>query len=344
MKRKILIFSLLIIILCTGCSNKKEKSELNVLNWSSYIPNEIIVDFEKETNIKVNYGTYSSNEECLAKVSSAKKGTYDLIFPSDYMIEIMKSRELIEPLEKNKLENISNLNRSYLGLEYDALNEYSLPFIATSTLISVNTDEIKDEITSYNDLLNPKYKNQIVLIDDQRIIIGMALLALGYDMNSTEEQELNEAKKWLEQLKPNLKAYDSDSPKNFLISKEANIAVLWNAEGALASQENSSIKNIFPKEGVALSIDNFAIPVGAKNKEELYKFIDYILRPNVMQKIIESYPYKSVNTGTDVLIKDTYYGLEPASNIPDEVIKSGYFVKNIGSDIKAYDKIWAEIK
>ena len=342
MKNKFVLV-LFILILCTGCINNNSVRKVNILNWSSYIPDEVILDFEKEYGIEVNYSTYSSNEELLAKVSSAKSGTYDLIFPSDYMIEIMKNRDMLEMLDKSKLSNYDNLNENYLSLEYDVGNIYSLPFIAASTVISVNRDEIKDEINSYNDLLNSNYKNQIVLIDDQRIIIGMALLANGYNMNSTNEEELEIALEWLKKLKDNIKAYDSDSPKNFLISREANIAVLWNAEGALASIENKSIENIYPIEGVALSVDNFAILKNAKNQEEAYEFIDYILEPDVMKKIIESYPYKNVNKETDKLLSDNYKN-NIASNIPDYVMNDGYFVKNIGTSIKYYDKIWINIK
>lgn len=337
--KKILI--ILLVVLCTGCNNDQE--QLNVLNWTSYIPDSIIRDFEKETGIKVNYSTYSSNEELLAKVSNAKEGTYDLIFPSDYMIEIMKDRKLLEKIDKSKLTNINNLNSNYLNLEYDVNNEYSLPFIAASTVISVNKEKIKEDITSYNDLLNPKYKDEIVLIDDQRIIIGMALLANRFDMNSTDPDELEIAEEWLLKLKPNLKAYDSDSPKNFLIFEEASIAVLWNAEGAIAKQENSNIENIFPKEGFALSIDNFAILKNSENQEEAYKFIDYILRPEVMKEIINSYPYKNINKETDKILDDDYLN-NNAANISDETLKNGIFVKNIGSNIKLYDRIWANIK
>ena len=337
MKKLILLF---LVLLLTGCTDNRE---LNILNWSSYIPDEVIKEFEVKTNIKVNYSTYSSNEELLAKLSSAKIGTYDLIFPSDYMVEIMRERNLIEKIDYSKLNNLSNINSTYLNLKYDINNEYSIPFIAATTLISVNKDIIKDDIKSYNDLLNPKYKNEIVLIDDQRIIIGMALLANGYYMNSCDPNELEVAKEWLLKLKDNLKAYDSDSPKNFLITKEASIAVLWNAEAALAKQENSNIVNIFPNEGFALSIDNFAIPKNASNKDELYKFIDYILDPYVMKKIIESYPYKNINKKTDMLLDDKYLN-NNASNIDDNVIKKGIFVNNIGESIKLYDKIWAYIK
>ena len=342
MKKKFLLI-IIIVMLCCGCSFNEDVRQLNILNWSSYIPNEVILDFEKETGIEVNYGTYSSNEELLAKISVAKEGTYDLIFPSDYMVEIMISRGLIQEMKTYRLDNIDNLNLNFLNKEYDLGNKYTLPFIAASTVIAVNRDVISDDINSYNDLLNSKYKNEIVLIDDQRIIIGMALLANGYDMNSTNSGELEVAKNWLLKLKENLKAYDSDSPKNFLISGEASIAVLWNAEGALASMENSSIENIFPKEGVALSIDNFAIPNGAKNIDELYEFIDYILRDDVMAKIIESYPYKTVNVASEEMLSDEYLN-NSAANISDDVFNSGLFVKNIGSNIGMYDRIWAEIK
>jgi len=341
MKRIIYLF--LIVFLLTGCDKDTNQRQLNVLNWSSYIPSSVIIDFENETGIDVNYGTYSSNEECLAKVSVAKEGTYDLIFPSDYMVEIMKSRNIIEKMDISRLKNVDNLNKHYMNMEYDINNDYTLPFLAASTVISVNRDIIHDNINSYNDLLKSEYRGEIVLIDDQRIIIGMALLANGFDMNSVNEVELRIAKNWLIKLKENLKAYDSDSPKNFLISKEASIAVLWNAEGALASMENSSIENIFPEEGVALSIDNFAIPKGAKNKDELYMFIDYILRPEVMAKIIENYPYKNVNIETEKYLDSNYLDNE-AANIEIDVMENGFFVKNIGDNVKLYDKIWAQIK
>ena len=340
MKKIILV--LFILLFTCGCGNNDGRV-LNVLNWSSYIPNEVISDFSKESGIKVNYSTYSSNEELLAKISSSKEGTYDLIFPSDYMLEVMIRREMLDTMDTSELENFNNLNENYLGLEYDKNNEYSIPFIAASTVISYNREVIKDDIISYNDLLNPKYKNEIVLIDDQRIIIGMALLANGFDMNSVDEDELEIAKNWLKELRKNLKAFDSDSPKNFLITKEASIAVLWNAEGALANMQNSNIKNIFPLEGFALSIDNFAIPKGAKNKSEIYEFIDYILRPEVMAKIVSSYPYKNLNKETDLLLDESYLN-NNAANIPDIIMGEGIFVKNIGDKVKLYDQIWAEIK
>lgn len=340
MNKKLLLI-LVSLFFITGCGKKQE--EINVLNWSSYIPDSVIRDFEKSTNIKVNYTSYSSNEELLAKISTSKKGTYDLIFPSDYMVELMIKRNLIEKLDKSQLHNIGNLNENYLNLDYDKSNKYSLPFLLASTVIAINRDNIKDDIRSYEDLLNSKYKDEIVMLDDQRIVIGAALLALGYDMNSTNPQELLKASEYLIKLKNNIKLFDSDSPKNYLISKEVNIGLIWNAEAALAVKDNKNIDIVYPSNGMAISIDNYCIVKGAKNKENTYRFIDYLLQADVMAKIISDYPYKNVNKKSEMLLDSDYLN-NKAANIPDNVIKNGIFVKNIGDKITLYDKTWARIK
>jgi spermidine/putrescine-binding protein len=337
-----IIIVILLVTFCCGCS-KSSVRKINVLNWSSYIPDTVIKDFEDETGIIVNYQTYSSNEELLAKISGARRGTYDLIFPSDYMVILMRKRGIIQKLDKSRVSNYKNLNSNYLGLDYDKNNNYSLPFLAATTLIAYNSKNIKDNITSYNDLLNSNYKNNIVILDDQRTIIGIALLANGYDMNSTKDSELEVAKKWLLKLKPNLKAYDSDSPKTFLISRECDIGLLWNAEAAMTMQENKDIKVVYPKEGLIRSIDNFVIPKGGKHRKDIYKFINYLLRAEVMKKIIDAYPYKNVNSETSKLL-DVNYLNNKAANVSDSLMRDAYEVKNIGKNIAKYDKLWAEIK
>ena len=255
----------------------------------------------------------------------------------------MKSIGLLQELDKSKLDNYKNIDSNYLNLSYDSNNRYSLPFVLATVLIAVNRDVISDEVSSYSDLLDSKFKNEIVLLDDQRIVIGMGLLALGYDMNSTNTKEIDEAREFLLELKKNVKAFDSDSPKNFLITGEASIAVIWNAEAALAKKANPNIEIIYPDEGMALSVDNFAILKGSKNTSEAYQFIDYILDGKVMSKIIEAYPYKNVNKDASKYLSSWYLD-NPAANISSDIIRNGFFVKNIGNKIKLYDKTWALIK
>ena len=128
-----------------------------------------------------------------------------------------------------------------------------------------------------------------------------------------------------------------------MITKETKIGVIWNAEAALAMNEVPTLEVVYPEEGFNISVDNFAIPVNAKNLDNAYKFIDYILRPDIMQKIIEEYPYKNLNIKTQELLSPTYLN-NIASNIPDSYFNRGIFVKNIGAGILAYDKAWVSIK
>ena len=332
---KKIILSLFILILLTGCKNNTyENGEVNVLNWSSYIPTDVISDFEKEYNIKVNYGTYSSNEELLAKITSSKEGTYDLIFPSDYMVELMIKKDIIQKIDKNKITNYNNIDKIFLNQSYDKSNEYSLPFVAATVVIVVDRDNIKDDITSYNDLLNEKYKNNIVLLDDQRIIIGVSLLASGYNMNETNEYKLNIAKDWLLDIKDNVKAFDSDSPKTFLITNEVDLGIMWNAEATLAKNYNKNIEIIYPKEGHAISMDNYVIAKNAKNVDNAYLLIDYLLRNDISKRIVEDYPYISTNKNINNM---SNYEL-------NKIFSNGNYVENIGSSISLYDKLWADIK
>ena len=330
---KKILFFLIGLLLITGCTNKST-NQLNVLNWTSYIPDDVISDFEEEYNIKVNYGTYSSNEELLAKLSSSKKGTYDVVFPSDYMVSLMKEKKMLNKINKKRFSNYDNINPLFLKQEYDSKNNYSLPFLLATSVLAVNTEHIKENIEGYKDLLNKKYENDIVLIDDQRIIIGACLQVNGYDINDTNDKHLEEAKKFFLKMKPNVKAFDSDSPKTFLMTGEVNIGLLWNAEALLAQEYNPHIKIIYPKDGYALSMDNYCIVKGSKNVDNAYLFIDYLLRDDIAKRIVAEYPYIATNRNVSQM----------SNKKLKKILKNGSYIRNIGSSIKKYDKTWAKMK
>ena len=332
-KFSLLILLLICSLLLTGCNSKNNKQVVNVLNWSSYIPDEVIKDFEKETGIKVNYGTYSSNEELLAKLSSSKDGTYDVVFPSDYMVELMINKNMLSKLDTSRLTNYKNIDKVFLKQSYDKNNSYSLPFLLATSVIAYNSENVND-IYDYRDLAREDYKNDIVLLDDERITIGAFLQALGYDINDYNDNHLEEAYQFYNSFKDNIKAFDSDSPKSFLITNETNIGVLWNAEAILARDQNPNIIIVYPNSGYALSMDNYVITKGATNVDNAYKFIDYLLRDEVCQKIIDDYPYISTNKNT--------------SNYSDEelkeILENGSYIKNVGENIKKFDRLWAKMK
>lgn len=332
-KYRLLIILIVCSILVTGCSNSSNKKVVNVLNWSSYIPDEVIKDFEKETGIKVNYGTYSSNEELLAKLSSSKEGTYDVVFPSDYMVELMIGKNMLEKIDTKRLKNYKNIDKVFLNQSYDRDNNYSLPFLLATSVIAYNGEKVND-IYDYRDLARKKYKNEIVLLDDERITIGAFLQAIGYDINDYNDKHLEEAYEFYNSMKDNIKAFDSDSPKSFLITEETSIGVLWNAEAILARDHNPSIIIVYPTSGYALSMDNYVIAKGAKHVEYAYQFIDYLLRDEVCQKIIDDYPYISTNKNT------SNYSEEELK----EILKNGSYIKNVSRNIKKFDRLWAKMK
>ena len=310
-----------------------DSKALNVLNWTSYIPTEVIKAFEQETGIKVNYGTYSSNEELLAKLTSSQPGTYDVVFPSDYMVDLLISKNMLAPLDHTKLKNEQNLNPLFLHQPYDEENEYSLPFLLATTVFLYDSTKI-DRLTSYKDLQNESLRNNLVLLDDQRIIIGAMLNAVGYNMNDTHADHLNESLEFFNKIKPNIKAFDSDSPKTFFITKEVDAGLVWNAEATLAIDENPDLKISYPAEGFTLSQDNYVILKDSKNLDAAHQFINFLLRDDISQAIVDEYPYISPN--------------KSVASLPDNeleiIFKNGSFVQNVGADIKAFDKLWAKYK
>lgn len=310
-----------------------ETKSLNVLNWTSYIPDDVISDFEKESGIKVNYSTYSSNEELLAKISSAAPGTYDVIFPSDYMVELMIYRDMLEPLDSSRLSNLENINKKFLNQPYDSKNEFSLPFLLATSVLAYDSTKV-ERISSYRDLLDKNLKNNIILLDDQRIVIGAFLNAEGYSANDTDDAHLEKAYDFYQELKPNIKAFDSDSPKTFFITGEVDVGLVWNAEAILAQGENKNIKISYPAEGFTLSMDNYTIVKGAKNPDGAYEFINYLLRDDICARIVEEYPYISTNKNIESL---------PEPEL-DEILSRGTYIENVGTDIKKFDKLWARIK
>ena len=329
---------------CGSSSSAGENGTINIYTWTEYIPDSVIDKFEKETKIKVNVSTFSSNEDMLAKVKSEEEGAFDLIQPSDYMVEQMATQGMLEKLDTSKLTNLSNIGEQYLNPSYDPGNNYSVPYLGGVEAIAVNTAMVSDEIVSYSDLFDPKYANQVVLLDDFRAVIGMTARSLGYSMSTTDRDELAEIKTKLLSIKPNVKLYDSDSPKSALISGECSLASVWSAEVALAMDEVSSIKVVYPEEGAYLFMDNWAIPKGAKNIDGAMQFINFMLDAENMSMVLAEFPYMCPNAEAIALMGDEY-AANLAKNPPADVIAKGEYIKNLDTDTLAiYDQMWTELK
>lgn len=324
-------------------ANSGPKEVLNVFNWSEYLPQSVIDKFEQTYNIKVNYSTFSSNEEMLAKLM-AGGGKYDIAVASDFMVEILKKQKLIKEIDKTELPNMANIGSQFLNLPFDRGNKYSVPYMWLAGIIAYDSSKVKDgDITSYKDLWKPEFKNSLTVLDDERIIIGITLKMLGYSLNETSPEALQKAKAALKKLQANIKSYDSDSPKTSLINGEAKAIFAWGAEASLARRENPHVKYVLPKEGLFLQQDNLVIPKDAKNLKAAELFMNFIMNPEISAEISHYFPYGNPNVSAYRYI-DKSIMEDTAVYPPEAAVKKGEYLKDIGSFVTKFDKIWSEVK
>jgi spermidine/putrescine transport system substrate-binding protein len=276
----------------TATAQAAEK--LNIYCWSEYIPQDVIDDFSKETGIKVSVENYASNEEMLAKLG-AGGGSFDIIQPSEYVVEALVKEKLLRPLDKKAIPNLKNIDPKFLNMSFDPGNKYSVPFMAGTVGIAINTELVKDDIKSFSDVFKPANKGKIVVLDDAREIVSWALLSKGIPVNDVSDKNLEKAKGVLADWIPLIKVYDSDSPKTALLNGDVAIGVVWGGEGAILLNENKKFRWVIPAEGTHLFIDSLAIPKTAKNFANAEKFMNYILQPEVSKKISEAFPYLNPN-------------------------------------------------
>jgi spermidine/putrescine transport system substrate-binding protein len=317
--------------------------ELYLYIWSEYIPDEVVENFTKETGIKVNISNYDSNEAMYAKIKLAGEG-YDLIVPSSDYVGLMRRQDMLLPLDKSKLTNFANLAKKFTDQPFDPDNTFSVPYMWGSTAIAVNTaTEEGKAVTSFEDLWNPALKGHLLLPNDVREVFTIALKTLGYSLNDTDPAHLEQAFEKLKSLIPAVRVFDSDSPKQALLSGEVSVGVVWNGEAFVANQENPEIKYIYPAEGYSLWLDSLCIPKGAKNLDEAHAFLNYLLRPDVAAAISTEMGYSTPNAKAsefipeDVRTNDIVY--------PSEAIAArGEFLDDIGEAMNTYEEYWVKLK
>ena len=278
-------------LVLSGCGSKET---LNLYSWADNFDEEVIEEFEKQFKVKVNYDVFSNNEELLAKIQ-AGGAKYDLIQPSDYMVATMIQLGLLEELNKANIPNEANINQAFRNPSYDPGSKHSIIYTWGVTGIAYNKKYVKENIQSWSDLWNSKYKGKVVLLDDSREVLGMGLKKLGFSNSSKDEKQIQQAANDLKALLPNLLAFDTDNIKQKMIAEEAWIGTVWSGDAAVIAAENKDVAFVVPKEGGTIWADTFAIPKGAKNKELAEKFINFILDPQISAKNYESIGYSNPN-------------------------------------------------
>jgi spermidine/putrescine transport system permease protein len=314
--------------------------ELNLFAWSEYVPQSVIDGFTKETGIKVNYETYSSNEEMLSKLL-AGAAHYDLIQPSDYTAEALIKAHKLAPLDGTKIPNVSNILPEFRDMPGDPGGKFTIPWMTGTVGIVVNTDKIKEPIKGYADVFQGKYNGRIISVNDNRELVSWALAALNKPINDITPQSLAAAKPLLTKWIQLIKVFDSDSPKTALINGDVDLGVVWSGEAALCYNTDKKFAYVLPAEGAHRFVDTLAIPATARHKDAAMQFMNYILRPEVSKLISDKFPYTNPNGEARKLLSPEQLA-NPAS-YPKEDQKLGLF-RDIGKRSADIDQLVTDIK
>lgn len=327
-----------------GGTENKEEPVLNLFCWTEYVPQSVIDAFTAKTGIKVNMQNYESNEEMLQKLTSGG-GKYDLIQPSDYMIEAMSKAGYLRPIDKAAVPNLKNIAPEFLNKSFDPGNKYSVPWMAGTVGIMVNTELVKDDIKGYKDVFQDKYKGKIITLDDARELVSWSLAAQDIDVNEITPETLEKSRELLETWIPLIGAYDSTSPKDALLKGNMAIGIVWNGEGGyiLRDDKSGKFKWILPEEGTHLFIDSLAIPKSAKHPKNAELFMNFILQPEINKMVWDEFPYLNPNAEGRKLLTPEQLA-NKAAFPPDDVVAKMPIFRDIGDQATRVDEIISELK
>ncbi|MDR1611147.1 MAG: spermidine/putrescine ABC transporter substrate-binding protein [Planctomycetota bacterium] len=316
---------------------------LHIYTWSDYFDPDVIAAFEDRYDCRVSIDYFDSNEAMYAKIK-AGAGGYDLITPSSYMSAVMRKQDLLVPMDHSLLPNLVNMDRAFTALTEDPELAYSVPYTRTVSGVGYNRERLGEVVEkSWGIFARDDLSRRMTMLNDLRETIGAALKHLGYSLNTTNEEELEEAGKLLLGWKRNLAKFEVDEAKIGLGSGEFHVIHGYNGDVALIMEENEGIGFFVPEEGSSLASDDFVILKGAANPELSHAFINYMLDPEVALRNMEGIFYYMPNPAA-VEMLDSGFRDSPAFALPDAVLAKCEVIRDLGADNALYVKIWDMVK
>lgn len=317
-----------------------------VYNWGEYLDPEVITMFEAETGIDVIYEEYETNEIMYPKIKSGAIA-YDVVCPSDYMIQRLRENDLLAEINFDNVPNIKNIGKTYLekSREFDPENLYSVPYCWGTVGILYNKAMVDEPIDSWSVLWDPKYKDNILMQDSVRDAFAVALKELGYSLNSSDLDELTEAKDLLIKQKPLVQAYVIDQVRDKMIGNEAALGVIYSGEAIYTKTENPNLEYVVPKEGSNMWIDSWVIPKNAEHKENAEAFINFLCRPDIALMNFNYITYSTPNTEARKMIEDDAIRNNPVAFPDDTVLNRCETFRYLGDKVdQTYNELWNKVK
>ena len=340
MKKTILALAVLALLCCPLLALANET--IYVYNWGDYIDEAVLDMFTEETGIEVVYSMYETNEDMYARIANGGE-SYDVIFPSDYMIERMIQENLLQKINWENIPNVANIDPRFTHESYDPNFEYSVPYTWGTMGILYNTETVEEAPTSWQVLMDDTYMMDMLMLNSPRDTLAIALVMCGHDLNSVDPAELQDAKNLLIEQKPLVLAYVVDEVKDKMIGGEASVALVWSGDATYCMSENDALDYVVPEEGSNIFYDSICIPANARNVSGAEKFIDFLCRADIAAMNYEYVGYAIPNTAAIELLGAEEYNASPVNNPPQEVLDKCEVFKYLGDDTKLYDQIWTEI-
>jgi spermidine/putrescine transport system substrate-binding protein len=325
----------------TPTTAKPEAKQLNFYNWTDYIADDTIPNFQKRTGIKVTYDNYSSNDELFAKMTVGNTG-YDIIVPTDATLVKMKHGGLLEQLDLTKIPNVGNLDPRFRNAAYDPGNQYSIPWQWGTTGIGFDKTKVGGPVTDWDAFNLPAVKGKSSYLDEARDAFAMALFALKKDPNTTDDGDLDQAKSYLIDLKKKIQSITSDY-QDPLKSGRFLLSQAYSGDVFQIQADNPNVQYIIPTSGAFSWVDSMAIPKGAPHPNNAMLFMNYMLEPKVGAALTNFVSYGSPNKAAAPYIDKKILD-NPLIYPPADVLEKLPFQKDIGEDEQKYNDRWTEVK
>ena len=337
--KKIIVFLLsAMLFLFASCGDDREV--LRVYNWGDYIAPGVIDRFEEETGIRVIYEMFETNEDMYTKIKNSNS-SYDVIIPSDYMIERMIDEDMLAEIDFANITNYGEIDEAYKNLSFDPENKYSVPYTWGTVGILYNKTMVDGPIDSWEALWDPKYEQNIIMMNSQRDAIGMALKSLGYSLNELDPKALEAAKNKLLEQTPLVLTWVVDEVKDKMIGGEAALALVYAGDAVYCKGFNEDLEYVIPKEGSNIFFDSMCIPKNCRNKLAAEKFINFMCSPEIAAENAEYIGYSSPSSSARALMGEA--GQDPTA-YPDTTKYNLEIFSSLGDKTKIYDELWTEIK
>jgi spermidine/putrescine-binding protein len=351
MKRFFMIVLAAVALFAASCGGGEEESgtaapearTVNIYIWTNYLPQDVLEEFERRTGIDANVDTYDSNEAILEKLQSGV-ADYDIVVPSDYMVKILIPEGLLQEIDHARLPAAKNLDPRFLDQAHDPGNRHSFPYLWGTTGIGYDKTKTGGPIDSWRALFDERYAGRILMLDDAREAFGAALKIMGRSINERDPAVLRAAAEMLKKQKRLVKTYNSSDFANLLAAGDVDLAHGWNGELAeVVAGRPDRLVYVVPKEGGTLWIDNVAIPKTARNVDAAYAFIDFVMEPGIMARIVNDVHYAGANQAALPLIDEAIRN-DPAIYPPKEVLDRCELIEDLGETTPLLDELWTEVK